>query len=276
MLKKLVSDKIWNDPILIIGFAISIGILFIPVEGEKAPGLIIGLLSAIITLLLDILGRLEKAKEQFLEANNLAKLFSRSTGAGKLKEMALDYDAICKYNFDHFVKLADCKIVECKAYIKQLASGSIYVEAHSSNEYSGHTAFAKAQKCVKCVDLGQVRFWTSNSGINYLRSNREATERGVKVQRIFAINPDQIEELSEVLKAQIQAGVTIKRINPDRIQNEFMLIDDAIRKDMVLDANGRFMGEKISVDPSEVAEAWAVFDSLDSFSTPIVLEIKKL
>ena len=54
----------WLDPILVIGLSISvaIGILMVLSGNDSALGLAVGLLSTIVTLLIDIIARIRKAE----------------------------------------------------------------------------------------------------------------------------------------------------------------------------------------------------------------------
>lgn len=268
MQKRIKALKDWVDPIIIIGLVVSLGISsYMLITGQdKVSGLIVGLLSTILTFLIDIIARINKSERTLLESNKLTKLFEKSPISGNLRDIADDFAKVNEYNFDHFQKLANNKIVECKSYIRELASGSIQALSNSLEEYSGHKAFANAQLCVNAVDFGQKRFWESEAGRNYLKSNKEAIDRGVRVKRIFAISRKEIEEHSSVLKAQIAAGVVCKIVSPNRVEKEYMVIDDKVGVEIFFDQSRNYVSERIIVDPSLVADARERFDLIESFS----------
>lgn len=258
------------DPIILIGLFVSVGIsIFMVLMGnDSVTSLIIGLLSTIVTLLIDIVSRIQKAESTLLAANDLAKLFSKSKVSSDIRELAHNYDLIGMHRFEHYYKIANAQIIECKMRIRELASGNIYVQAKSLEEYSAYMAFTDAQTSVKAVDFGEPRFWLSESGQKYLKINQEAVKRRVKVTRIFAIDEKQ-ENSKKILKDQMTAGIQTLTIIPERAKQEFMIIDNHIRIDVVFDSNGKYIGERIILDSAQVAEALERFDLLESFSKAV-------
>lgn len=75
----------WLDPILVIGLLISItiGILMVLSGNDTALGLAVGLLSTIVTLLIEIIARLNRAESSFLEAVLGVEQTLQSTGTLK-------------------------------------------------------------------------------------------------------------------------------------------------------------------------------------------------
>lgn len=75
----------WLDPILVIGLSISvaIGILMVLSGNDSALGLAVGLLSTIVTLLIDIIARIRKAEGLFTEGLTEVERTLQATGALK-------------------------------------------------------------------------------------------------------------------------------------------------------------------------------------------------
>lgn len=83
----------WIDPILVIGLCISvaIGVLMVLSGNDSALGLAVGLLSTIVTLLVEIIARIHKVERAFLEG--LIEVEHTLQAAGALKPL-LSRDAL--------------------------------------------------------------------------------------------------------------------------------------------------------------------------------------
>lgn len=263
--------KTWFDPILLIGLFISIGVsvtMFLT-GNDTINSMIVGFLSTIVTLLVDIIARIQKVESTILEANNLSKLFSDERLANALREIAHNYATLKDYKFDHYIKIADTRIAECKTQIRELASGSIFAPAKSIYEYSAYSAFEQAAKSVKAIDRGPASFWNTERGRKYLESNRAAVKRGIKVVRIFALTGKDANQYVDILKEQVEAGIDVIITNPNRINQEFLIVDDRIRIDIEQDNDGQYFGEHIILDAVQVSEAVERFKLLASFGKKI-------
>ena len=256
------------DPILVTGLLISvtISVFMVLMGNDNVTSLMVGFLTTIITLLIDILSKIQRTENTLLEASDLSKLFSHLKIAKDIREIANNYDLVEKYDFDHYLKIANAQIIECKMRLRELALGNAFVKAKSLDEYSAYMAFSGAKTSVNAIDFGNSYFWLSKAGQKYLRINQEAVERGIKVTRIFAIDDQSDENLKTVINSQKQAGIKTLVITPERVKQEFMIIDNRIRIDIVFDSNGDYTGQRIILDPPQVEEGVERFGSLESFS----------
>jgi len=260
-------SRFWGDPILILGLSISIsmGLIMVLTGNDTIISLIVGLLSTIVTLLADIIARIQKTETTILEANSLQNIFLDERLGNSLRELAHSYDAVKSYEFEHYIKLADAHIAECKTYVRQLASGSIFSPSKSIYEYSVYTALDKATDCIRAVDCGPMTFWETERGRKYMEANRIAVSRGIKIIRLFALTSKDARKYSEILNSHHAAGIHVIIVTPSRIENEFLIIDSNVRIDIKLDQDGKHLGEQIIVESAQISEAIEKFELAASF-----------
>jgi len=254
----------WLDPILLIGLftSIAIGVVMVETGNDTMSGLIIGLLSAIITLLIDAIARIHKAESSFKEAAGLMRIFSDEVVGTALRGLAKVYEEIARYDFDHYHKIADAALDECLARLREIASGSVSVLSKSPQAY-GMVGFYQAQRNIKVIHAGPMQFWTSDFGSGkYIELNRATAKRGVQITRIFALTSEQTKNYVAILKEQEKAGIRVLIVRPDRVDHEFMIFDDRILVDFDVDDKGEYRREKIILDPAQVKRTSEQFQQL--------------
>ncbi len=142
----------WLDPILLIGLfiSISIGVGMVLSGNDSLSGLTVGILSTIITLLIDVVARIQKAEDAFTTAAGLSKILSDKTLGQSLQDIANSHETIKKYSFPHYDKIAKDVIDECQSKLREIASGSVVVEARTPQAY-GMLGFQQARKDIKVI-----------------------------------------------------------------------------------------------------------------------------
>lgn len=260
MLKQITR---WLDPILLIGLTISITISIVMVltGNDSLSSLIIGLLSTIITLLIDVAARVQKAEKVFLDAAGLSRILNDKFIGSSLQEIANKYENIKSYNFNHYNNIAESAIDECRATLRDIASGSVVVKAKTIQAY-GVKGIEQARQDVKAIHIGSMEFWSSDFGMRYLELNRAAVKRGVRITRIFALAPDDAKNFLEKLKEQERAGIHVFIVDPSRIEHEFVIIDNRVLIDFDVDTNLDYRLERIVLESSQVKRKRDEFQAL--------------
>ncbi len=262
-MSKRLSDLI--DPILIVGIFISIAISLgmVLAGNDTVSGLMVGLLTTIITLLIDIIARLEKAEANLLEAAKITELIAEPEIGQALQEIANNYRQMTKYNFSHYYKIAKISFAELRERLRQLSSGAIIVPTQSELSY-GTIGMNEAKKEVKVIHKNNLGFWETDYGKSYLKKNYASIKRGVKITRIFALSHGEIEEGKSLLEKQENSGIKVIIIGTEQIDSPFMIIDGQVVLDFDIDINNQIAFEKIVVDPAYVKRKIEQFESLIS------------
>lgn len=253
----------WLDPILLIGLLASVvvGVGMVLTGNDTLSGLTIGLLSTIVTLLIDAIARIQKAEHSFLDAAGLSRIFSDESIGETLREIANYFEAIKEHNFDHYSRIAEITIDECRARLREIASGSVIVPSRTAQAY-GYLGTQQARRDIKVIHIGSMDFWSSDFGRKYLGLNRGAVKRGVQITRIFALTPEEARGSIKTLREQEKAGIRVLVVRPDRVDHEFMIFDDRILIDFDIDEEGGYKLERVVLDPAQVRRKVEEFQHL--------------
>ncbi|MGC1375038.1 MAG: hypothetical protein WA821_02375, partial [Anaerolineales bacterium] len=253
----------WLDPILLIGLTISITISVVMVltGNDSLPSLSVGLLSTIITLLIDVIAKIQKAENAFLDAAGFSRILTDKFIGSSLQEIADRYEKVKSWNFSHYNSIAETAIDECRAMLREIASGSVIVKAKTIQGY-GVKSIEQARHDVKAIHIGSMEFWNSDFGIRYFELNRAAVKRGVKITRIFALAPDEIKNFIEKLKEQERAGIRVLIVKPGRVDHEFVITDEQVLIDFEVDTTRDYRLERIIIEPTQVKRRREEFQEL--------------
>ena len=245
----------WLDPILLIGLLVSIaaGAGWAIVKNDDVGGFAVGLLISILTVLVDIVARIQKVENTVLKSSELSRVLSDESLGANLRKIANNYETIRKYDFDHYIRLADTRIADCITALNEIASGSVLIPAKSCNEYSGITAVEQAKHSVQAIHVGSMDFWKSNSGKKWLRANQIAVKRGIDIIRLFALTDKDVKDFVEILREQERARIRVLIVSPERIDHEYMVIDDRILIVIELDERKYYKAERIILDSAQVS-----------------------
>lgn len=251
------------DPILLIGLLISISIGLVMVStGHDTPiSLTIGLLSTIITLLIDVIARIEKTEKSFLNAAGLSRTLSDESIGKTLQEIADNYIEIKKYKFGHYFNIAEAALDQCQTKLRELANGSVLVMAKSGQDY-GVQGIMDARQDMKVIHIGNMGFWSSDFGRKYLELNRLATKRGVQITRIFALTTEEIQDSIDVLIEQEKAGIRAFVVRPEKVEHEYIIYDNQFLVDLDVDTTRDYRVERIVLDPTQVKKRIEEFQFL--------------
>jgi hypothetical protein len=261
----------WLDPILLIGIFISITIAvgMVLSGNDTLSGLMVGLLSTIITLIIDQIAKTHKLADLYTKSHDYSILLSDEIIKNFVQKIAKNYDFVKKYNFELYKKIADIALSKCEEKLREIASGSISVEAASGFEH-GMLVVRQATKDIKTIHIGSMEFWKSDFGKNYFEINRAAIKSGVTITRLFGLTSDSVASSIEILKDHQKAGINVYIINPERIDHEFSIIDNRIWIDFSTDESRDCSGEQIILVPEKVKMKVEEYEQLIiKFATPL-------
>ena len=220
----------WLDPIILIGIVISITISvgMIILGNDSVQSFIVGLLSTLLTLLVDIIARLQRTEANLLEAAKFSHIISDEALSPVLQELAKLYDSIKQHRFPVYIKIADDNLQESISQLRNLSAGDITFSSRAIYDYTDK-GIKEAKNNIKVTSFAnEMDYWRSISGKKYLTLNQEAVKRGVKITRMFAMTYEQAIQHIDVLKEQEKAGINVLVIRPDKIDKEILLVDDKI------------------------------------------------
>jgi hypothetical protein len=259
----------WLDPILLIGLFVSIavGVAMVLTGNDTATGFTIGLLSAIIALLIDIIARIQKTEDSFVDAAGLSRTLLDESIGEVLREIVNSYDAMKEYNFDHYRTIADKVVNDCRAKLSDIAAGSVVVVTDDVQEYA-IIGNEQASQGIKAIHIGSMSFWNSSLGRKLFELNRVAAKHSVKITRVFALTSQEVRDSIEILKAQEEADIDVWVVNPKHVDSEFTIFDDRILVEFESD-KGDYRRERIVLDPTQVSKRMVEFERLVNYANTI-------
>lgn len=111
-------------------------------------------------------------------------------------------------------------------------------------------AGAQHQIRATSVEIGDDAYWTSKNGESIFSLNiRGITDKGIEISRIFIMNSDQTDSLSETIQRQQNAGVKVSKIVTEMrargSYKDFIIIDDKAVIEIFADGNAKmYIGEE--------------------------------
>lgn len=256
------------DRFQISGFIVSasISVVLVFLGQDTIQSVILGLVLAILTQLFDIQLRHSDAEVRLLEANTLNKALYRDEWLLKhIRQIVDDYQEVQGGWFDLFNLSADDAIIECRNIIHGLAEGNLYAPFRSKFTF-GSAELNNAKRTIKSVESGDVSFWRSPYGEKNLKVNADVIERGVELTRIFIVPDDSLDEITDILQRQQDAGIQVYIASPDSIDRDlhedYLLMDDLVFTKTEFTGDGHTKREQISIDEIQVERLAKKFDTL--------------
>lgn len=256
------------DPFLTTGIVVSISLALVLVllGQDEVNSLIAGLLTTIITILIDLIARLKETEHKILEATKLGNVLSENKELhSTLNQIAINYSAIQNKNFDLFTQRSQDALLECKETLLGLENGYLTVSPGGKYTY-GRKGVASAKKIIKAVAYEDIESWRTEHLKNVVKVNEEAVKRGIEIQRVFIVSNENLEKSKDVFQSHKDAGVNVFMVSPDDLPSthllaSYLIVDNQVLVYFYYTRDGKqFTGEKISVEPVEVDTAVSNFD----------------
>lgn len=260
------------DKIQLVGFLLSAFVaFFLLFSGQDSlTSVTLGFVLAVFTQLFDIQKRLSDTEERLLRANNLSKELYRDEWLyGYIEKIVTDYQRAKPIWYEVFRQRADNAIIECHDIIHGLAEGNMTIGGRSSYGF-GVSGIKHAKESLKAVSLSDNQFWSSVWGENYLRSNTEAINRGVKITRIFMHTREVLNDLTEVIKKHQEAGIDVYIVPIEmahkHLHEDFVIMDNKLVNKTEYSGTGNIRQWQQTIDPAKVEQFISKFDAIQRMS----------
>ena len=266
------------DPFLTTGIVVSISLalLLVLLGQDEVNSLIAGLLTTIITILIDLIARLKETERKVLEATKLGDVLSENKELhSTLNQIATNYSAVQNKNFDLFIQKSQDALLECKETLLGLDNGYLTVSPGGKYTY-GRKGVASAKKIIKAVAYEDIESWRTEHLKNVVVVSAEAIKRGIEIQRVFIVSNGNFEKSKDVFQSHKDAGVNVFIVSPDDLPSthlleSYLIVDDQVLVNFYYTRDGKqFTGERISSEPVEVDAAVSKFDVILRRAKPFV------
>jgi len=248
------------DPFLTTGIIVSIAIalILILLGQDEVNSLIAGLLTTIVTILIDLIARLKETEYKILQASKLGNVLSENRDLHTtLSQIASSYLAIPNQNFDKFVEARRDVLLECKERLLGMEHGYLSILPDSKHAY-GKKGVENAKKAIDAVAYEDLESWRTEHLKSVVEENANAVRRGITIRRVFVASDENLRRFVDVLQSHRDAGVHIRVATPDDLPSthlleSFQILDNNVLVYFYYTRDGKkFTGEKISIEPVEV------------------------
>lgn len=266
------------DPFLIIGlvFSIALSFLLVLIGQDEFNSLMIGLIATLITLAIDIIARFKETEERILKAITGGEVLLKDEILhSKCRQIAKLYIDIQKNlinyglnNFTLFTEKSQDILLDSINKLKKLEKG-LLEEVPGGKFTYGKRGVDEAQEILKFVSYEEAEIWRDEHSDKVLiKANADAIKRGIKIQRVFIISSNSIDQPDDILQKQKEIGVDVRYVTPEDLQDDqllesFQIVDDKILIKFFYSADRRrFIKEEIYIDPEDVKKAIRNFDRI--------------
>jgi hypothetical protein len=235
-----------------------------------ATAVILGLLVAIITLLVDLILSTELVRIDLLAAIDLSKrLVADKNAATHLRAMSSAMTKISREGTvgGLFYREAVRALLHCSTSLSQLAQGELTLEEVRRMESLIYLIdAAKGGASIFMTSYVQIDdWWETPVGRQYLKANFRAVERGVSITRIFIVRPDDGDPLKTFAEAQA-TKLNVRLVEESRVEpaerENFFLIENRVVSFADYSREGRLLRGRISTSSSTLVTYREKFESL--------------
>lgn len=247
------------------GLAVSIisTVTFALIGATSVPiAIVLGLIIAAITLLIDLIISTEAARGDVLAAIGLSKQLMSDQDA--IDHMGAMTSALGRIERNGpvgglFRKETLRALLHCATSLAQLAEGELTIEEDRRMESlidlmdsCGENDVIAATSYVSISE-----WWQRPLAVQYLDACIRAAKRGVPTMRIFIARPTDGDPLREFARTQSDAGIDVRLIEearvPPELRDNFFLIKQRVVSFADYSREGRLLRGRISTSPSILA-----------------------
>ena len=207
------------DPIIVIGTIISLAlaIILVLIGQDEVLSLLIGLVIACITLLIDIIARLKESEEKIIQITELGSILIKNPPLlTTVSQIADDYETVNELGVGFFVEAADLALFEARDVVHKLSEGRM---THN-NLALGRPRMLygnRPESSIKVSNYSNPSFYRTDYGKSVLAKNSSAINRGVEFTYIWIQERETLFEFQDVVKQQIEMGIKSLYVFPSEI-----------------------------------------------------------
>ena len=249
----------------IISVVISIGLLIS--KQDTISSVILGLVLATLTQLIDIQIRSSESEGRLLQANFLnQKLYHDEWLLKHIQEIVDNYLTVKGDWLELFKRRADDAVAECRSVLHSMAEGYLITEPRGPYSF-GAKGIDDVVKSYKHVAANtDLEYWQTTYAEKGLQANTNAVKRGVVITRVFVQKTDSLRRIITTLEKQKNAGIQVYVANidelPEYLCEDYVITDDRAYAIMELSIDGHYTKQRISIEPVEVEKMVRQFEML--------------
>jgi hypothetical protein len=254
--------------------SVLLGLVSYFVAKDYSSSVIIGLLSVVIALQLDVIGRVDARHDRDDQHSQL--LAALETVPWLLPLVNRIGDAVSTVAGDSrlepLTEVARRELERCDSRLQGLRLGQYRVPASDVEVLFDQTQHAERLIQATSVATIDLKWWHSQVGRKYWDTQVEALRRGVRIERSF-IYETWSEPLQALAQEQAEAGVRVMAVPKDAIADELrvdMIIwDESFAYEIELNSDGVEIYNRYTVNHAELDQRLGNFRSISACSSPV-------
>lgn len=169
------------------------------------------------------------------------------------------------------IDIAEKELKLAKEHLANLRHGQFRADAADSTILFDETDRAERKMLATFLQRFDLQWWSSELGRHYWAVNRQASERGVEIQRIF-IYDEWTPELEQVVREQSDAGIDVMAVPGDLVPRDcrvaMVIWDDRLVYQGELNSDGETINVIYSVSKADVDSRLSQFNRIRRFARP--------
>lgn len=256
------------DPIIATGiiFSVAVAMIMVIIGQDSALSLLCGLITTTITLMIDVIARLEESETNILKSSALGTSVSSDPSLlSSIRQIVDDYLAVKSHRYKVFSQEATQTLENCRNVLHGLIEGHMTVNPFSQFTF-GRSGIDEIRDSMVTVQYATPSYWRTRHGEKYWQSNLAAMKRGVKITRIWLQNQEVLYNYRDIMELQENAGIQVLVALlddvPHELHEDYLIADRDMLVKQELTLDGLAKAEITTVDPVEVQRALNNYDLL--------------
>lgn len=224
---------------------------------DTVSSIIIGLLCTILTLLIDMIARIEKTIERYNVDIDIAQKIEKSNFRDMLNEI-VEYTYVVETSKVNkaFLKSLILQMEQFKDFMSELSKGRLHTTPNENDLIL--QLISEAKSYIRVTSLPSVSaqdWWKTTIGKKFLDANGEAIKRDVKIERIFIVD-EYNAEWSRLMRSHFERGVSVFWVRltdlPSEMRISLAVFDNKVAYQIIQSSDGKISGYLFTVEISEV------------------------
>jgi hypothetical protein len=259
------------DPVLIVGTGLSVllaVIFYVREDAAQALGTVAGLIGGVITLQVQTLLREKRRIDHETRVGHMVSTIEKIPWLPDIMEPMLRAAKHVEREYKGTPAEDACRnaFEECLRTLADLERGHFRAPYGDAAVFLKLIEQSRETMCVTSVPSVDLTWWRQPVGRQYWRAQVEALKRGVVIRRVF-IYHEWTEDLDDLAREQVEAGVQVRRVHVDRLPPPMRVItgvwDEACGHELSYTAAGEAVHDTFTVSPPDLERLMRQFEMIE-------------
>ncbi|NUR89315.1 MAG: hypothetical protein HOY71_34970 [Nonomuraea sp.] len=265
------------DPVLVVGTILSVllGVIFyVREDTAQALGTVAGLIGGVITLQIQTLLKEKRRIDHETRVGHMVSTIEKIPWLPDLMEPMLRAAKHVEREYGGTPAEDACRVAfeECLRTLADLERGHFRAPYGDNGVFLKLITQSRESMCVTSVPAVDLTWWREPVGRQYWQAQVEALARGVVIRRVF-IYTDWNEDLDDLAREQMAAGVKVRRVQVDRLPPAQRVItgiwDSSCGHELSYTAGGEAVHDTFTVSAPDLERLRYQFEMIERSATEL-------